>query len=712
MTETSPAEQIIDLKSPELYLNRELTWLEFNKRVLHEGQDNRTPLLERLKFLAIVSSNLDEFFMKRIGGLMQQIGAGVQERSVDGRTPVEQVDACHDVVRELKAAQSDLFDHLLKALKKEGIVLTNYAGLDGKGKDQLRTYFLDQVFPLVTPQAIDPAHPFPFISNLSLNLLVTVRDTGTDKQTLVRIKVPSGAGIGLPRFIRVGDEHTYVTMEELIANNLDLLLPGLLVETVEFFRVTRNAITDQNEDSANDLLELIESELRDRKFAPIVRLEISAGMEPLHSGKLAAELGLNEEIDVFESDVVLAKRDLFEICAIDRPDLHDAPHHPLDHPDLADSPNMFHTIREKGALLVHHPYESFVTSVERFLKEASTDPKVVAIKTTLYRTAKDSKIIEYLVNAAQNGKQVAVVVELKARFDESSNIAWANYLEEKGIHVTYGIIGLKTHSKVIFVVRRDYDGLRRYLHLGTGNYHAGTARLYSDLGLFTCDETLGNDLTELFNYLTTGLARKRSYKKLLPAPNVLKPALLDKIKREIDKHSEASPGLIQFKVNALEDKDICLALYEAAQAGVRIDLIVRDTCRIRPGIKGISENMRVVSVVGRFLEHTRIYYFFNQGEDEYFMGSADTMKRNLEDRVETVFPVEAPELREKIRELIDLQLNDPRSAWDMNPDGSYTQRRAKFVRNNQSSQERLIALTQKRDEKRRKSNRPKVRRSR
>ena len=683
----------IDLTAPEWYLNRELTWLAFNRRVLHEAQDERTPLLERVKFLAIVSSNLDEFFMKRIGGLKQQIGAKVRELTVDGRSPEQQLSECLAVVRDIVEQQRVLASQLHELLKEQGIVLRSYKRLTDAQRQQMREYYLENIFPLVTPQTMDPAHPFPFISNLSLNLLVTVRYPDDDSSGLARIKVPVGSGI--PRFLKVGDEELYVPLEDVVANNLDLLFPGMVIEACELFRVTRNAITERDEDMADDLLVMIESELRERRFAPIVRLEVERNMDPTHRGMLAAELGL-DEAEVFEVDGMMALRDLFQTVGINRPELHDPPHHPLDHPKLTDKRNIFHIIRETGPILLQHPYESFATSVERFVLEASDDPKVLAIKMTLYRTSSDSKIIQYLIDAAQDGKQVTVVVELKARFDEAANIRWANRLEEAGIHVTYGVLGLKTHSKVILVVRRDFNGLRRYAHIGTGNYHAGTARLYCDLGLLTCDPQIGEDLTELFNYLTTGYVPKRHYRKLLPAPKVLKPALLARIEREIEHAQAGRPTLIQFKMNALEDKDVTAALYRASQAGVRVDLIVRDTCRLRPGIPGLSENVRVISIVGRFLEHTRIFYFLNSGAEEYFIGSADCMKRNLESRVEVVAPVEAPELQRDLRQKIEVQLNDRRSAWEMQPDGSYIQRTPAEGEDPRGSQEILIELAERR----------------
>lgn len=684
-----------DLDAPELYLSRELTWLAFNRRVLHEAQDERTPLLERVKFLAIVHSNLDEFFMKRIGGLKQQVGAGVQTPSVDGHTPAEQIRACYTVIRDTVGEVRQLANELMRQLEREGIRVAHFDALTRAEQAQLREHFRSEILPLLTPLAIDPAHPFPFISNLSVNLLVAVRCADTARTTLIRIKVPTGGG--QPRFVEVGTQSVFVPLEDLIANHLDLLFPGMTIESCEFFRIARNAVTERSEDEADDLMALIESELRDRKFAPVVRLGVSRNMCAVHRGMLAAELGLDQtsEVDTFEVDGLLGARDLFQIAALDRPELHDPPHHPLDHAALAGAPNIFHAIRDHGALLVQHPYESFTTSVERFVEEASRDPKVLAIKMTIYRTASESRIIDLLIQAAQNGKQVAVVVELKARFDESANIRWANHLEEAGIHVSYGVVGLKTHCKLIYVLRRDYDGLRRYAHLGTGNYHAGTARLYSDLGLFTCDPEIGEDLTEFFNFLTSGQAAERSYRKLLPAPKHLKRALLDKIEREISIHRDDAPGLIQFKMNALEDVDITRALYRASRIGVNVDLIVRDTCRLRPGLAGLSEHVRVVSIVGRFLEHARIYYFQNGGDEEYFIGSADCMTRNLESRVEVVTPVEKPELRALLREVLDVQLNDPRSAWDMQADGSYRQRRPEDDR--PGAQEILMELAARRN---------------
>jgi polyphosphate kinase len=651
----------LDLDAREYYLNRELTWLTFVKRVLHEAGDT-----------AITSSILDEFFMKRIGGLKQQVAAGVHKLTVDGRSPMQQIQESHELIRPLNIEQQSLWVDLRQKLEEIGVKLASYESLSESDQRWLRDDYLDNIFPLVTPQAMDPAHPFPFVSNLSLNLLVSLHYPNDPLPLMARVKVPLGAGV--PRFIQVRDSLVFVPLEEIMANNLDLLFPGMVIERTELFRVTRNADVESDEDKADDLLALIESELQERKFAPIVRLEVARGMDSAHRGRLAAELGLDEQADVFEVDGFLGLGDLFQLAGLDIPEHRDPDHRPVDAPTLVGRSNIFHAIRDNEALLLHHPYEAFGTSVERFLREASEDPKVRALKMTLYRTSSKSRVIQHLINAALNGKQVAVVVELKARFDEEANINWASKLEQAGIHVTYGVVGLKTHCKVILVVRRDHDGLRRYVHLGTGNYHEETAKLYSDIGLLTCDPGIGRDATELFNYLTTGYKPSRAYKKLLPAPKLLKPALLKKIRREIRRVSEEKKGLIQIKTNALEDVDITRALYEASQAGVHVDLLVRDSCRLRPRVPGLSDNIRVVSVVGRFLEHSRIYYFHNGGHEEYYIGSADCMTRNLVSRVEVLTPVEPEGLQAELRTILDVLLNDQRSAWDMLPDGSYVQR--------------------------------------
>jgi polyphosphate kinase len=509
---------------------------------------------------------------------------------------------------------------------------------------------------------------------------------------LARVKVPVGATV--PRFIRVGSSRNFVDLVDVMSNNLDLLFPGMEIESCRPFRVTRNAITESDEEDTDDLLEMIEFELRERKFAPVVRVQVDRAMAANLRGRLAYELGLDEVSDVFDAVGMIGQRDLMELATLDIPELRDPPHAPCPPVEMLSDGNVFHAIRDAKSVMVHHPYESFQQSVERFLREASDDPKVRAIKMTLYRTSKDGQVIKHLIRAARNGKQVAVVLELKARFDEEANLKWASRMERSGIHVTYGVVGLKTHTKVTLVVRQDFDGLRRYAHIATGNYHAGTARLYTDIGIFTCADEVGRDLTELFNYLTTGYKPRRKYQALLVAPKMLKQALLDKIEREIANHASGGRGHIQWKLNALEDVDVVRAMYRASQRGVQIDLIVRDTCRIRPGLRGISENIRVVSVIGRFLEHGRIYYFHNNGNSEYYLGSADAMQRNLEKRVEVLAPVEDPRLQQELRIILDTQLNDQRGAWDMQSDGSYIQRSPTGT--SKHSQQQLVEHTERR----------------
>ncbi|MBV2092527.1 MAG: polyphosphate kinase 1, partial [Candidatus Thiodiazotropha sp. (ex Ctena orbiculata)] len=685
----------IDLDDASLYLNRELTWLAFNRRVLAEASREKNPLLERVKFLAIVSNNLDEFFMKRIGGLKQQVAAGISVPSVDGRTPMQQLEECHKVTREMQQTQEQIYNELLLALSEEEIRITEYKSLNEHQQAKLRDHFQQNIFPMLTPLAMDPSHPFPFISNLTLNLLVTLRFPGGHDLHMARVKVPVSQDVS-SRLIKVGEDYTYVTLDDLIANNLDMLFPGMAIESCDLFRVTRNANVELDQEAANDLLESIESELRERHFAPIVRLEISNSMNAVHRGMLAAELGLDEEQDVYIIEGMMALRDLFELTKLNLPELHDIPHHPVDHPQLAhDRRNIFHILRDHQGLLLQHPYESFSTTVERFLRTAAEDPKVLAIKMTLYRTSADGNVLDSLIKAARNGKQVAVLVELKARFDEAANIRWARRLEQAGIHVTYGVLGLKTHSKLIMVIRKDYSQLRRYYHIGTGNYHAGTARLYTDLGLLGCDEEIGKDLTEQFNYLT-GYSPPPSYRKILAAPYTLKQSLLNKIEREIKIHRESCTGHIQLKMNALEDPDIVKSLYKATQAGVKVELIVRDTCRFRPGIKGLSESGSVVSIVGRFLEHARITYFHNGGDEEYFIGSADLMRRNLKQRVEVLVPVEAPALRQELRLMLDVQLGDKHNAWDMQSDGTYIRRTPAEEDKSLNCQETLIGVAERR----------------
>jgi len=692
---TKPASEI-NLNDSSLYLNRELTWLEYNRRVLYEAEDEQTPLLERLKFIAIVSANLDEFFMKRIGGLKQQVSAGIRDTSLDGLTPISQIQKCYSYIRDLESRKYTLLQQTLEQLKKHGIEIKTVKQLSAHDRKELKKHFATNIYPLLTPQSIDPAHPFPFISNLSLNVLVTLNcESGLDMK-LARVKVP--VGYSTPRFIRVpGKADHFVSLEDLLSNLDMLFFPGMKVIRCDLFRVTRNSNTELDEEDAEDLVEMIETELKERRFAPIVRMQVVEGIPVFQRGRLSAELNINENEDVFEVLKKLALRDLFEISVLNYPKLRDVPHYPVVHPQLESQRNIFHIIRDTGSILLQHPYESFSTSVERFLCDAAIDPKVFGIKMTLYRTSSQSRIIEALMTAAKNGKQVAVVVELKARFDEATNILLAEQMEQAGIHVTYGVIGLKTHCKVIMIVRQDHDALRRYIHIGSGNYHSETARIYSDIGLLSCHEELGNDVTELFNYLTTGFKPRRKFNHLVTGPRFLKQELLAKIKREIALHRESGGGAIQFKINALEDGDIVKALYQASQAGVVIDLIVRDTCRLRPGIEGLSKTIRVISIVGRFLEHSRIYYFRNGANEEYFISSADVMRRNLEARIEVLCPVQSPAITKDIRATLNVYLQDNLSAWIMKPDGSYTKNKpAKEIRTTGGSHKRLIELAEKR----------------
>ncbi|WP_394708366.1 polyphosphate kinase 1 [uncultured Desulfuromusa sp.] len=684
------------LNDSSLYQNRELSWLKFNDRVLYQAKNKKSPLLERVKFLAISGSNMDEFYMKRIGGLKQQVAAGIQETTVDGLTPQQQIDACHEYIETYQSEKERVSkDLIFSDLAKAGIEILKYNQLTDAEQQKNREWFYDNIFPLITPQSIDSAHPFPFVSNLSLNLFVTLRYPDEQEISLARVKVPVGAGAN--RFQRIDDKkNRFILLEDLMENNLDLLFPGMEIVSCELFRVTRNANTSKDQEHADDLLELIETTLKFRRVAPIVRLQVTPNMSSLHRGRLAAEMGLDEIKDVAVSKCILGLRDLWELYRLEMPEHKEAKHLPVDHPLLTKERNIFHSIREHKEILLQHPYESFATSIGRFLYEAATDPKVRGIKMTLYRTDPDSEIINYLIRAAQNGKQVAVVVELKASFDEQANIKLASRMEEAGIHVTYGVVGLKTHAKVILVIRQDFRGLRRYVHIGTGNYHPVTSRLYSDVGILIYNKDVGRDATELFNYLTTGFSPKRDYKKLLPAPKILKKTLIDKIEREVSCQSKNNPGLIRFKMNALEDVDITKALYRAARAGVKIELLVRDSCRIRPGIPNISENIRVVSIIGRFLEHARIYYFQNGGNEEFFIGSADAMKRNLEYRVEALIPVETAPLREQLREFMELQLNDKVGAWVLQPDGSYLPVNSNPRKGASSCQDKLIKLAEKR----------------
>lgn len=680
-----------DLADPKHYLNRELSWLEFNRRVLHEGLDDRTPLLERLKFLAIFSSNLDEFFMVRVAILKEQVEAGVTKLTPDGRTPEQQLEDISDTLRPMVEEQHRFFHHTLRPqLEDHGIFLLNYIDLNQEQRLYLQTYFEKNIFPVLTPLAIDPAHPFPHISNLSLNLAVAVKDPHAEVERFARVKVPNT----LPRFITFPDElqgqhdrevaWAGVPLEQVVAHNLEFLFPGMTIQEYHPFRITRDADLELSEDEADDLLLAIEQELRRRRLGgSVVRMELLASMPDTIRQMLMTELELQDG-DVYEVEGLLNLKDLFALAGLPLHHLRDPQgttvtparlRSPSEDPELPplSAPDIFSVIRE-GDLLVHHPYESFTGSVEQFITQAAHDPSVLAIKMTLYRTSGDSPIVKALIEAAENSKQVVALVELKARFDEANNITWARKLEKSGVHVVYGVVGLKTHTKVVLVVRQEHGEIRRYIHIGTGNYNPKTAKLYTDLGLLSCNDALGADLTDLFNFLT-GYSRQHSYRKLLVAPVNLRDHMTSMIRREIDHALERGQGRIIAKMNSLVDPKMIATLYEASQAGVQIDLIVRGICCLRPGVEGISDNIRVISIVGRLLEHSRIFYFGNDGRPEYYIGSADWMPRNLDRRVEAVTPIEDPSLQDELQDILQIFLQDNRQAWEMNPDGSYTQRR-------------------------------------
>lgn len=683
------------LTDPQYYFSRELSWLEFNNRVLHEAFDPRTPLLERLKFLAIFSSNLDEYFMVRVSALKQQVEAKVSRLSADGRTPQEQLELISDRLRPMVMKQHRHFEQALRPqLANQGIYLLDYMDMNQEQRIYLQRYFEEQIFPVLTPLAVDPSHPFPYISNLSLNLAVLVQDPETEEEFFARIKVPKV----LPRFLQLPEElrlrhkgqpayWTGVPLEQVIAHNLESLFPGMNIQEYYPFRVTRNADLELEEDEADDLMLAIEQELRKRRFGgSVVRLETQPSMPEVVRTTLMQEMGIKEN-DVYELEGLLGLGDMMSLMSLPLPELKDPAWSPVSPSRLRrvtsevdrnganpeDGEDFFSVIRKQD-LVVHHPYQSFSATVQRFITQAAHDPDVLAIKMTLYRTSGDSPIVNALIAAAENGKQVAVLVELKARFDEENNINWARKLEKVGVHVVYGLVGLKTHTKIVLVVRQEESRIRRYVHVGTGNYNPKTARLYTDVGLLSCRDELGADLTDLFNYLT-GYSRQHSYRKLLVAPVNLRDRMIDLIHREIDHCKNGTPGRIVAKMNALVDTRIIAALYEASQAGVQIDLIVRGICCLRPGIKGVSDNIRVISIVGRFLEHSRIFYFHNQGQEEVFIGSADWMPRNLDRRVEAVVPIEDPDLKKDLQEILGVMLSDNRHAWELQHNGRYIQRR-------------------------------------
>jgi polyphosphate kinase len=675
-----PAPPLPDLRDPALYLNRELAWLEFNRRVLHEALDARTPLLERLKFLAIFSSNLDEFFQVRVAGVREQVAAGLLENSSERLAPAQQLAAIRDTVRAMVDQHSRcLVDDVFPALAAQDIVIhRRYEDLPDAEREHLDNYFQSQVFPVITPLAVDPAHPFPHISNLSLSLAVSLTDE-TGQRRFARVKVPKL----LPRWVPLATPNHFLALEDLIGARLDALFPGMTIVGWHLFRITRN--TDLNlelgggaGDEAEDLLELIQEEVSNRKFGEVVRLEVHATMPQALRNRLIEEfndadagegLRLTRD-DLFEVDGPLGAVDLAPLASLDIPALRDPPFVPATPRRLAEDRDMFAVMRE-GNVLLHHPYDSFQTSVERLIAQATDDPDVLAIKITLYRTG--GEIARLLAEAAMRGKQVAVLIELQARFDEENNISWARRFEDVGVHVSYGVAGLKTHAKVMLIVRREGDTIRRYMHIGTGNYNPRTARYYTDFGLLTADPALGADLSELFNVLT-GFGRPSGYRKLLVAPRWMKGRFLELIDRETAVARAGGEGRILAKMNALVDPDIIEALYRASTAGVEIDLIIRGICCLRPGVPGVSERIRVISVLGRFLEHSRAFIFSSGESEQIWISSADWMPRNLDRRVEAAVPIDDPKHRAEIRRVLELMRDDNRQAWDMQPDGSFIQR--------------------------------------
>jgi polyphosphate kinase len=652
-------------------INRELSWLDFNSRVLSLAKDPSKPLLERVKFCAIFAGNLDEFFEVRVAVLKDQANTGNVTKSADGLRPTEQLQVISEKVRVLTDQHNQVFsDLLVPQLAAEGIEIAAWADLGEEDRLKLRAVFDDGIYPVLTPLAVDPSHPFPYISNLSLNLGAIVRDPQSDDRRFARVKIPPL----LPRFVPVGDGLRWLLLEDLIAAQLPSLFPGMEIERCHAFRVTRNVDISVDEEEAEDLLEAVESELRRRRFGRAVRLEIAADAPPSIVEMLCSELELTAD-DVFGVEGPIDLTGAFDLAKVDRPDLKDEPWTPRTRAVLQDDPDTpvdFFSVVRQHDLLVHHPYDSFATSVENFISQAANDPDVLAIKLTLYRTSGDSPVVRSLIEASEQGKQVAALVELKARFDEQANITWARKLEEAGVHVVYGLAGLKTHTKVALVVRSEPEGLRRYVHIATGNYNSSTARLYEDLGLFTCDPVLGADLTRLFNLLT-GFSQPPGYEKLVVAPTNMRTRVLELIKGEHPTDTRG-PGHVVMKMNSLVDQPVIEALYEASQAGVRVDLIIRGICCLLPGVPGMSENIRVRSIVGRFLEHSRVWRFsnaFGDGKPGHFIGSADMMPRNLDRRIEAVVQVDSPALRKELDGIIAALMADTAQAWALESDGTW-----------------------------------------
>ena len=685
------AERSLD---PDLYINRELSWIAFNERVLVQALDERTPLLEQAKFSAIFSNNLDEFFMVRVASLKAQVEADIDKRSEDGRTPLEQLNAIREHLAPLLERQQRHYRSQLKCqLHNHGAHLLDYEQLNEGQRLWVDNYFRTAIFPVLTPLAVDPAHPFPFVSNLSLNVAALIDDPETGQRLLARVKVPQTI---LPRFVAIPTDlagehsepvHTAVPLEQVVAFNLGLLFPGMSIEGHYFFRVTRDADLELRDLEADDLMIAIEQGLRKRRMGgEVVRLEVADGM-PQDVVEMLMDGMSVEEADLYRVNGPLGLDDLFGLMGIPLPDLKNGSHsgqtpsvlcraqrNMLEDGSIKEEEfeSIFSVVRRRDVLL-HHPYDLFSTSVEEFINQAADDPLVMGIKMTLYRTSKDSPIIAALIRAAENGKQVMALVELKARFDEDNNIQWAKHLESSGVHVVYGVLGLKTHTKIVLVVRKEKERLRSYVHIGTGNYNSKTSRLYTDLGLLSARPELGQDLVELFNYLT-GFSKQQEFRKLLVAPVSLRKGMENLIRREIDHAQNGRGGHIRAKMNSLVDPDIIDLLYAASQAGVKIELIIRGMCCLYPGREGVSDNISVVSIIGRFLEPSRLFWFANGGEPEAYIGSADWMPRNLDRRVEAVTPIEEPALREQLERLLQIYLDDNRGSFDMHNDGSFSQR--------------------------------------
>jgi len=670
---TQPPSTMPDIPLPkDRFLDRELSWLAFNRRVLELAEDDDLPLLDRAKFLAIFASNLDEFFMVRVAGLKRRIATGIAVRAASGYTAREVLENIWQNAYELQREQADLFRHrLLPELEATGIQLLRWDELTPSEKSEIELFFDAKVFPVLTPLAVDPSHPFPYISGLSLNLAVVVRNPVTGTELFARVKVPPL----LPRFVEVAPAR-FVPLEDVIAAHLHTLFPGMEILQTHTFRVTRNEDVEVEEDDAENLLQALERELMRRRFGPPVRLEVEESIDPHVLELLISELGVNE-LEVFRLPGPLDLTGLWTLYGLDRDDLKQRrfvgkTSRQLSEVETASAPDVLAVMREHDVLL-HHPYDSFSTSVQLFLEQAARDPNVLAIKQTLYRTSGDSPIVDALIDAAQAGKQVLALVEIKARFDEQNNIEWARKLEESGVHVVYGLVGLKTHSKLSMVVREDSDQLRRYCHIGTGNYHPKTARLYEDFGLLTCDPAIGEDVSNLFNVLS-GYSMNTDYERFLVAPHSVRTGLVDRIEREIVNHEKGLPSGIRFKCNSIVDEGIIDALYRASRAGVKVDIWVRGICAVRPGVPGMSENVRVLSILGRFLEHSRAYCFRNGDSPEVWIGSADLMHRNLDRRVETLVSLVDPEEIADVDSLFDFAFDPETAAWDLEPDGTWVRR--------------------------------------